>query len=111
MIDVTLTPVITGVAYQALLNTEVKGRADGRIHRRIMQALKTSCMKMQPDGVNGSLLGGTVSLDEDSVAYLSDILDTRIKAGVPGGAIEGYLDLDELLTKLKTADPVAPQGN
>lgn len=87
----------TAAAYHTLSNTKVKGRSDGRIHKRIFTAVRTECMQVT-DEFNGNFVGGDLHLDRDAFDYLCDIVAAIIEeAGYPGQFADGYVDLDERL--------------
>ncbi len=105
--EIKLNQLSTSALYNALTQTQPKGRSDMRIHAKIMAAMKKTCMVMM-DEMNGSFKGGTLTISEDGSKYLGDVLDERIKAGLPGQFVDGYAELDELVADINKKIPDPP---
>lgn len=97
---IELTPVMTGAAYQVLAQSNTVSRAAMRLTKRAMETLKTQCMTLHADGINGDWKAGTWEIDQDTFDHFNDLFDERVeKLGFPGHLAEGYAALDEILTK------------
>ena len=92
----TMTSQAASGAWHALTNRIVKGRVDSRKHSKLSAELRSK-LTTPADKPEFSFKAGVIELAEDVFQYLVELVDERLRAGVPGNYGAGYGELVEAI--------------
>jgi hypothetical protein len=113
MIEMKLTKYAVSSLWNLLTTTPVKdSRVEMRKHGGVMKGLKNPaagkkpCMTEDVPGSDGWVFqnDGTLTVKQEHLDYVEDILDDAAKRGVPGNMAEGYSDLIDAIEAVKPTE-------
>lgn len=102
-----LTKEASKACYNLLTNSKPRGRQETRCHSRIFRAFELECCTRKEIEIQGQfgesvqLSDGNMSLTDDDLKFLTEMLDKKFKEDIPGSMSCGYMDLDSEVDRIR----------